>query len=138
MKHLVSCKWNSILSFDANIDGHTVKLDATVDAGGQNTGVSPKKLLLAGLAGCTGMDVVSILNKMKQPVSLFSIDIEAELSDEHPRIYTSITVTYRFKESDNLDKTKVEKAINLSKETYCGVGAMLSKSSEIKYKALYS
>ena len=137
MEHSILAQWNGGMSFKNDIDNHEIIVDATNEFGGQNLGPSPKKLLLAGLAGCTGMDVVSILNKMRQPLGFLSIKIEAKLTDEHPKTYSSINIIYRFKTADNLDKGKVEKAIKMSQETYCGVAAMLRKGSIIGYEIIY-
>ena len=137
MEHSVIARWNGGMSFTNDIDGHNLIVDAIVEHGGQDLGPSPKKLLLAGLAGCTGMDVVSILQKMRQPIGYLSISVKAELTDEHPKVYSSITIVYTFKSSDCLDAAKVEKAIKMSQDTYCGVAAMLRKGSKIGYEIKY-
>jgi putative redox protein len=84
------------------------------------------------LAGCTGMDVVSLLKKMRVEFDEFKIRVAADLTEEHPKYYSKIHLTYEFK-GDNIDKTKVEKAINLSQDKYCGVSFMLKKASEITF-----
>ena len=90
-------------------------------------------MLLAGLAGCSGIDVVDILEKKKVDFSHFSIDVETEQTEEHPKVFKDITITYRMKtNADN--KIKVEKAIELSLDKYCGVSAMLKKNSAVNYK----
>lgn len=118
------------MAFEASINGHQITIDADVSSGGQNQGPRPKVLLLAGLGGCTGMDVISILEKMKIVPEKFWMDITAELTDEHPKVYNQIKIVYYFK-GDNLPYDKLEKAVNLSKDRYCGVSAMLSKTAEI-------
>ena len=137
MKQQITTTWLSGLSFENDIDGFKSLVDAPNDSGVQVSGPSPKKLLLAGLAGCTGMDVVSILQKMREPLTSLCITIEAVMTDEHPKVYSDIVIVYQFKVSDNLDKTKVLKAVNLSEETYCGVAAMLKKGSNIKFEIEY-
>jgi len=137
MKHEITAKWQGGLSFENKIDGFTTIVDATQEFGGQSLGPSPKKLILAGLAGCTGMDVVSLLKKMRQPLSSFSITVEADLTEEHPKVYSEILIVYRFKASDNLDKEKVEKSVKMSQDTYCGVAAMLRKGSTLHYEIKY-
>lgn len=122
--------WQSNMAFEASVNGHQIIMDADSTVGGQDQGPRPKILLLAGLGGCTGMDVVSILAKMKIIPEKFWMDITAELSDEHPKVYNQIKLIYYFK-GENLDRDKLEKAVNLSKERYCGVSAMLSKSAEM-------
>ncbi len=123
------------MAFDSQIDKHTVRIDTGGDLG-DDTGPSPKKLLLASLAGCTGMDVVSLLKKMRVDVDGFEMDIEADLTEEHPVVYSEIRLVYRFYGS-NLKREKIEKAVNLSKDKYCGVSAMLKKNSPIHYSIEY-
>ena len=87
MKHAINTTWKDKMAFDSHIDKHTVRID-TVTPLGDDSGASPKKLLLASLAGCTGMDVVSLLNKMRVPITDFEMDIEADLTEEHPKVYS--------------------------------------------------
>jgi len=122
--------WQSNMAFKASVNGHNIIMDADSSVGGKNQGPRPKILLLAGLGGCTGMDVISILDKMKIAPEKFWMEISAELTDEHPKIYKQIKLVYCFK-GNNLPYDKLEKAVNLSKEKYCGVSAMLSKTAEI-------
>ena len=122
--------WQSNMAFEATINGHKIIMDADVSVGGNNQGPRPKILLLAGLGGCTGMDVVSILGKMKVVPEKFWMEISAEMTDEERKVYNQIKLVYCFK-GENLPFDKLEKAVNLSKETYCGVSAMLSKSAEM-------
>ncbi len=123
--------WQSNMAFEASVNGHNIMMDVDSSSGGQDLGPRPKILLLAGLGGCTGMDVVSILAKMKIVPEKFWMDISAELSEEHPKVYNHIKLTYNFK-GDNLEFDKLEKAVHLSKEKYCAVSAMLSKSAEME------
>lgn len=118
------------LAFDVELQGHRFTVDADESVGGKDRGPRPKALLLSGLAGCTGMDVASILGKMKMPYDSFAVEIDAQTTDEHPKVYQSITVRYIFT-GDQLDRSKIEKAVNLSQEKYCGVSAMLGKTAEI-------
>lgn len=131
MSQQATITWQSNMSFEAEINGHKLLMDADTSVGGQNQGPRPKILLLAGLGGCTGMDVVSILAKMKIVPEKFWMDISAELSDEHPKVYNQIKLTYYFK-GDNLPFDKLEKAVYLSEEKYCGVSAMLSKTAKMQ------
>ena len=121
--HSVSTSFNKNMSFTADINGHEVIMDTTADDGGDNSGPSPKKMMLASLAGCTGIDIVSILNKMKVMYSDFSIGVHAVLTNVHPKIYNYVKITYKIKLAEE-DKPKMIKAVNLSTETYCGVFAM--------------
>lgn len=134
--HEVNTVFTGGMSFDTTVDGHTFKLDTKPAGGGNNEGPSPKPLLLSALAGCTGMDVVSLLNKMRVPFSDFSISIKANLTDEHPRVYDEATMVYQIKIAE-ADHDKMEKAVTLSKEKYCGVSAMLGKAFTIKWEINY-
>ena len=131
----VVATWEEDLSFGINLQGHEFKVDADAEFGGKDRGPRPKALLLAGLAGCTGMDVASILKKMKMPWNSFKLEVDAASSDEHPVVYTAITVKYIFT-GDELDRQKIEKAVNLSRDKYCGVSAMLGKTAEMKFDIL--
>jgi putative redox protein len=119
------------MAFNANISGHNVLMDTTADDGGEDTGPSPKRLMLASLGGCTGMDIVSMLNKMKVAFSDFSVDIDADVRDEHPKIYNRVKITYKIKMAP-ADKPKLEKAIALSQEKYCSVSAMFRSFAKLE------
>lgn len=95
-----------------------------------------KRLMLSSLAGCTGIDVVSILNKMRVSFNQFSIEVEAQLTEEDPKIYDKVTVTYRIKLAAD-DQIKMEKAVNLSAEKNCGVMAMFKKFADVQTKIEY-
>ena len=130
--HKIHVNHQQNMAFNAKIDQYNVPMDTT-DEQSINHGASPKKMMLAALAGCTGIDVVSILNKMKVNFSQFSIDIDAQLTEEHPVIYNEVTMIYSIKVEDE-DKPKMEKAVTLSKEKYCGVSAMFSHFATINFK----
>lgn len=121
--HSVTTVFNDHMAFTADINGHKVKMDTTADDGGEDSGPSPKRMMLASLAGCTGIDIVSILNKMKAEFSDFSINVHAALTQEHPKTYNYVKITYKIKLVEE-DKPKMLKAVNLSIEKYCGVFAM--------------
>jgi putative redox protein len=123
--------WKSNMIFEATLNGHQIIMDTDADGSGNNQGPRPKILLLAGLGGCTGMDVVSILAKMKVVPEKFWMEISAEVRDEHPKVFNQIKLVYYFK-GDNLSFEKLEKAVSLSKEKYCAVSAMLSKTAEMQ------
>ena len=126
-------KHSSGMSFETVIAGHKITMDADPSFGGNNMGPKPKPLLLQALCGCTGMDVVSLLNKMRVEYEDFSIEVEGELTEEHPRYYHKIHLTYVLKTKAEYHE-KVEKAVNLSQERYCGISYMLSKSSVITHE----
>lgn len=132
MKNSVNVNWIEGMAFEANVDNHKLILDVDSSAGGLDSGPRPKALVLAALGGCTGMDVISILKKMKSGVKSFRMEIEADASEDHPKVYTNINVKYIFK-GENLDMDKLKKAVDLSQEKYCSVSAMLKKGIRIDY-----
>ena len=108
-----------------------VVMDAVKKAGGKAEAPSPKEMVLYGLAGCTGMDVVYILNKRNIPFEKLDISVEAELTEYHPKTFTHIKVIFIFT-ADTSYKQEIERAITLSSEDICGVTAMLGKSAEME------
>ncbi|MEI8086125.1 MAG: OsmC family protein [Paludibacter sp.] len=129
-KHIVKTEWKGDIAFEAEINGHKVMMDAPVAAGGTNLGPSPKKLMLAALSGCTGMDVVSILKKMRVDVEKCSVEVQGDVTDENPKQYFKMHVIYEFT-GKNLPLEKLQKAVGMSEETYCGVGALYRKAIEV-------
>jgi putative redox protein len=129
--HQISAKHDQSFAFQASIDEYTFHMDTT-DAETIHAGPSPKKLMLASLAGCTGIDVVSILQKMQVPFQDFNILIEADLTDEHPKIYREVRIQYTIS-VDPTNQPKVERAVQLSKDKYCGVSAMFEKFAAINW-----
>ena len=127
MKSVVNVKWAGNMAFETEIAGHKIMMDASEEAGGEDRGVRPKPLQLVALGGCTGMDVVSILKKMRVEVEDFEMIIEAEMTEEHPKHYSEIHVIYQFKGKD-LPMDKLEKAVSMSEEKYCGVSALYKKA----------
>lgn len=119
--------WRKEHEFEADHEGNTIRID-----GEKKNGHGPKALLLSGLAGCSGIDVVDILGKMKIEFSDFIIEAEAELAEDHPKVFTSVHITYKMK-TDIGNEERVKKAIDLSLEKYCGVSAMLQKNSPVNY-----
>ncbi|HOK51290.1 MAG TPA: OsmC family protein [Bacteroidales bacterium] len=132
METKLALNWEQGLAFSADVDGHKVIVDAQ-HGSEPSLGPSPKKLLMVSLAGCTGMDVVSILNKMRVNFSRFSINVHAELADEHPKKYLRILLEYQLDAAAE-DMEKIVKAIELSKDRYCGVWNTLSPGLPIEYK----
>lgn len=121
-------KWKKAHEFTSHLDHNIINID-----GARQNGFGPKSLLLSGLAGCSGIDIVDILEKMRVEFSDFEIDVEADQTDEHPKVYKDINITYKIKTAKQ-NEEKVKKAIDLSLEKYCGVSAMLRKNSPIHYK----
>ena len=123
MSHFVTTSWKGSTLFDSTIGNQTIRIDANSDPE-IKTGPNPKPLMLSSLAGCTGIDVVMLLKKMRVEIEDFRMDVEGELTDMHPKIYSLIRLKYFF-EGENLKTEKIIKAVKLSKEKYCGVSAML-------------
>ncbi len=127
MKSEVSIKWQGEMSFESEINGHKIILDASPEVGGKDKGPRPKPFVLLALAGCTGMDVVSMLKKMRVEYEGLEIKVEGELAEDHPKTFTSMKVVFEFKGKD-LPMDKIEKAVALSDEKYCGVSALYKKA----------
>lgn len=132
MSQIIS-KHTGGMAFDTVIDGHTLTIDADPDFGGKDSGPKPKPLLLLSLSGCTGMDVVSLMNKMRVEYADFQVTVDAELTDEHPKYYHKIHLIYSLKTKPEYHE-KVKKSVTLSQERYCGISYMLSKSSELTHE----
>jgi len=137
MKSEVTTTWTGDMAFEADVNGHKIVMDATALEGGKDSGARPKTLLLAALSGCSGMDVVSILRKMREPCTWFAMKAEAESREEHPKKYVAIRLVYQFRKSDNLNPDNVRKACTLSQEKYCGVSAMLKDTAPLAWDIEY-
>ena len=109
---------------------HKLVMDADDSSGGQNKGFRPMELLLVGFGGCTGMDVISILRKKRQNVAGLEMNIRGEQADSHPHIYKNIHIEYVVR-GKGIQKEAVERAISLSLDKYCSVGATLAKTGTI-------
>lgn len=129
-KQEVKIQYIDKMAFKANINGHEIILDAAEEVGGENRGPRPKPFMLTALAGCTGMDVVSILKKMRVEFDDFNVIVEGDLTDEHPKQFYKMNVIYEFKGKD-LPMDKLKKAVSLSEERYCGVSASYRKAMDI-------
>ncbi len=112
--------------------GHTLTMDADDASGGHNAGFRPMELLLVGFGGCSGMDVISILRKKRQNVSGLEINVKGEKTEDYPKIYKEVHIEYVVK-GKGIDKEAVERAIHLSLDKYCSVGATLAKSGTITH-----
>ena len=133
MKLEAKIEWQEGMAFRANLDGHEFMIDGMAEAGGRNLGPRPKGLTLVSLAGCTGMDVISILGKMRVKVDKFRVETEALLAAEHPRKFLEIKVTYVFSGA-GIAPEPLRKAIALSEEKYCGVRATLTPAVRIRHE----
>jgi putative redox protein len=135
MKKIVDVTWEHNMKFITELDGHKIVMDTTHDLGGNEEGPRPKGFMLLALAGCTGMDVVSILSKMKVELTFFNLRVEGDMRDEHPKKFESIKVFYEFK-GNNLEYEKLEKAVKLSIDKYCGVYASYKDSIKMSYEII--
>lgn len=121
------------MRFDAESgSGHHVTLDAAEKGGGENLGFRPMELLLVGLAGCTGMDVISILRKKRQDVTGYEVQVRGVRAEEHPMVFVEITVEH-IVSGHHIQPEAVARAIELSEERYCGAGAMLGKVAHLTH-----
>lgn len=123
--------------FQSGEGNASITMDAPQQVGGLGEGVGPKTLLLYGLAGCTGLDVVAILEKKKVSYDSFVLEVSAEQTNKHPKVFKNIKVIYKF-ETEESNRPDIERAITLSEEQFCGVSAMLSKTAKIEWELVIS
>ncbi|WP_297704562.1 OsmC family protein [uncultured Eudoraea sp.] len=133
----ITTKWLGNMAFESNNpSGLNLTIDAGPDDGGDGNGFKPKALMLSALAGCSGLDVAMLIKKMKLDVEEFSIETIANLTDEHPKYYDSVTVEYHFW-GGNLEEKKLQRAVDLSVEKYCGVMEMFRKFAKLEIKTIF-
>lgn len=132
-KETIVADWLNGVAFETAVDEHRIILDTPQDLGGKNRGPRPKPLLLVALAGCTGMDVISMLQKMRVPVEKFRLVVEGDLTAEHPKQFYRIHLVYEFT-GKNLPPEKLRQAIELSQEKYCGVSATIKKAMPLTWE----
>ncbi len=118
------------MSFETEVNGHKIILDADPIVGGEDKGPRPKPFMMVSLAGCTGMDVISILKKMHVEVDKFNVKIDGDLTEEHPKHFYKMHITFEFW-GKNLPIEKLEKAVKLSEDRYCGVSEVYKKAMEL-------
>ena len=135
MKETITTKWLNDLAFEAEVDGHKIYMDSSMEHGGKNTGPRPKPLMMVALAGCTGMDVAAILKKMKVELESFTVEVEGDITEDHPKRFEGMKVIYRVKGKD-INRKSVEKAVNLSTTRYCGVSANYEKAFPITHEII--
>ncbi len=125
-------KWVENLHFTAENRSHVVHMD-TKPPLGKDAGLSPKELVTAAIAGCTAMDVISLLKKHRQLPEALEVDCQAEVTKEgYPQIFSQVDLVFRCK--GNVEKEKLLEAIHLSQSKYCGVSAMIAKAAPIYYQ----
>lgn len=135
--HTTTTTWKGKMQFEStNPSGETFLINAAPEHGGAGAGLRPKALLLSSLAGCSGLDVASLIEKMKLEVKDFKIETIANLTEEHPKVYDAVMVEYHFY-GKNLDENKLQKAVNLSVEKYCGVMEMFRQFAKIEIKTIF-
>jgi len=131
----IELTWQDNNVFESIHNDGVIMID-NADDGLESKGMRPKALMLTSLAGCSALDIVSLLKKMRAEVDDFKIDVSAELTDEHPKIYKDVVVTYKFYGKD-FKKSKIQKAIDLSVDQYCGVMEMFRKFTTVKIEVEY-
>ena len=137
MADKVTTYWRGNMVFESdNPRWPSIMMDASKDFGGTNSGMAPKAMMLSSLAGCSGLDIVSILNKMKVKIDDFKMEIIGELTDEDPKYYHAVTVNYHFY-GKNLKEIKIKKAVDLSVEKYCGVMEMFRRFAKVNIAIHY-
>ncbi len=137
MTNHITTKWIGNMAFESNNpSGHEFIMDAEAEHGGEGKGYRPKALMLSSLAGCSGLDVASLIKKMKLQVDKFHIETIAELTEEHPKYYNEVKVEYHFYGA-NLDEKKLQRAVDLSVEKYCGVMEMFRKFASVSTQTIF-
>jgi len=132
MSHKITTIWKENMIFESdNPNGYSFNIGQSSEIDDKNKPLGPKALMLSALAGCSGLDVVSILEKMKSKVDHIKIEASGELTNVHPKTYHKVTVNYHFY-GNQLEKDKITKAVNLSIDKYCGVMEMFKQFSEVK------
>ncbi|WP_372755155.1 OsmC family protein [Labilibaculum sp.] len=136
MKHKVEMSWLGNLAYESEMDGHKLITDGTKEVGGDGKGVSPKKLMLTALAGCTGIDLAMIAKKMRIEVKDIKVSVEGELTESQPTYYKNMHIVYEFFGKD-LPHKKLERAVKLSEEEYCGVSALYKQVIPVTSEIIY-
>mgnify|MGYP001576599431 CR=1 FL=1 len=132
MKQEINLSWKKGMAFETELYGHKLTIDTDESNGGHDLGPRPKALMLVALAGCTGMDIASMMAKMRVELVDLNIKVEGEVTEEHPKQFTSMHITYEFWGKE-LPMDKLEKAVSLSDERYCGVSATLKKGIPVTH-----
>jgi len=137
MINKITTEWKGGMTFESdNPSGKTVMMDTDVEGSDERFGLSPKAMMLSALAGCTGLDVVSVLEKMKITDYKLKMEVEGELTQEHPKYYHKVKLDYHFY-GKNLNEKKIKKSVDLSVEKYCGVMEMFRKFSKLDIEIHY-
>lgn len=138
MANHITTTWLGDMKFEStNPSGYNLFIDAGPESGGKGEGYRPKALMLSSLAGCSGLDVASLIKKMKLEVTDFKIEIDANLTEEHPKYYDRVMMNFHFY-GDNLNEKKLQKAVDLSVEKYCGVMEMFRKFADVQINTFFN
>ena len=137
MSHVVETQWIGGMQFNADVNGHTIVMDAPERAGGNDVGPIPKPLVLTALSGCTGMDVAALLRKAGKTVDEFAIRVEGQISPRPPIEYISAHLVYEFRGSQDSRDAALD-AVTQSQEKLCGVSSMLKKIMPVTWDVLYN
>ncbi len=129
LEYLKNLQFKAVSEHNEN---YSILLDTSKDTGGDDAGIRPTDLIMVSLAGCSSMDIISILKKKKQVVTDFKVNVTGERADTHPRVFTKITVIYEFT-GENIEEQAVIRSIELSKDKYCSVWAMLKQCVDIEW-----
>ena len=136
-QHIVSSVWQGGMKFNTTVPpGVNIVMDANEEGGGKGKDIRPKALMLASLAGCTAMDIASLLKKMRAEVDNFDIEVSGFLSDEHPKYYKDVHIIYNF-HAKKFKEAKIEKSVKLSVERYCGVMEMFRQFANVTHEIKY-
>jgi len=135
MRESISLKWMDNLAFEVNVDGHKITIDAKTEVGGTDKGPPPKPLMMVALAGCTGIDIASLLKKMRVEFEEFNVKVEGDITEEHPKHFSGMHIIYEFAGKD-LPVDKIKKAIELSQDKYCGVSVTYKKTMDLSYEII--
>lgn len=128
----LTIKWNDKMAFsNVTPSGHEIKMDAAAEVGGENSGARPTELLLNAVAGCTGIDIISILKKMRLNPKAFQMNVKGERAIDHPKRFSAIHIHYAL--DGELPEDKIVRAIQLSKDKYCSVAHSLNSEITVSY-----
>ncbi len=135
--HKITTVYKNGMQFETDSPtGYKTFMDTSPENGGANEGMGPKALMLSSLSGCSGLDIVFVLNKMRVPVPEFKMEVRGELTEEHPRYYHKVWLDYHFYGKD-LDQAKIKKAVELSETTYCGVMEMFRRFAQLEIRIFF-
>lgn len=134
--HFITTSWKGNMQFESTNPGGSLMIDAAEEVGGTNSGLRPKALMLSALAGCTGLDVASLIRKMRLEVTDFNITAEGFLTDTEPQVYENVTVVYHFY-GPGLNEEKLTRAVELSVDKYCGVMQMFRSFATVTTEIVF-